>query len=323
MPVGWTLVTPPRPAALAVVQITGDAANTLRTLGLPPQPVGTLRLRDILGIDEGLVAIVSPTLVQLTPHGGPHVVRSLLDALTERGLAESSSPAARELFPEAQTILEAEMLLAMSRAASPAAIDLLAKQPSLWTAAGHHDPDHLPASTTTPRDDRLRRLIDPPLVIAVGPANIGKSTLLNRLARRDVSIVADEPGTTRDHVGATVDCDGLVLHYLDTPGIRDSAEPLERQAIRSSLERLSDANLILLMGDAQNPPVALPQAGSIPTLRIHLRCDLGKGDWQADIHVSAASGEGLTDLSALLRESLLPTADFTGEPWVFWPPTQA
>lgn len=322
MPVGWTLVTPPRPAALAVVQITGDAANTLRTLGLPPQPVGTLRLRDILGIDEGLVAVVSPTLVQLTPHGGPHVVRTLLDALTARGLAESPSPTARELFPEAQTTLEAEMLLAMSRAMSPAAIDLLTKQPSLWTAAGHRDPDHLPTAAATPRDRRLRRLIDPPLVVAVGPANIGKSTLLNRLARRDVSIVADEPGTTRDHVGASVDCHGLIVHYLDTPGLRDSAEPIEQQAVRASLDRLQDADLILLMGDARNPPISLPHASCAPSLRVHLRSDLGTGDWPADVHVSATDGTGLTDLTARIRESLLPAADFSDIPWAFWPPAQ-
>ncbi len=51
------------------------------------------------------------------------------------------------------------------------------------------------------RDRVLRRLIDPPLVVAIGPPNIGKSSLLNALAGRSVALVADEAGTTRDHVG--------------------------------------------------------------------------------------------------------------------------
>lgn len=335
MPFGWTLVTPPRPAALAVVQIAGDARAVAGLLGIPEQPVGSIRLRDLMGVDSGLVAVVTDRVMQLTPHGGPEVVRALLAELSVRGIAEVPSPDAATLYPEAASALEAEMMRAMARAASPEALGLLALQPSLWAASGMADPaGGLPACRKTERDLVLCRLIDPPLVVALGPANIGKSTLLNRLARREVAIVADEPGTTRDHVGAWVNLAGLVVNYLDTPGIRDTDDEIEANASRLAREECATADLVLLMGDAQSPPPPLPPPVPTPsrpegiatdgqrppsrTLRVHLRRDLGVGSWPHDVSVSSESGEGLADLAAAVRRALLPIEDRTSEPWVFW-----
>ena len=130
---------------------------------------------------------------------------------------------APSLYPEAGDRLEAESLAAMARAASPAAIDLLAHQPSLWrmalrrhSAGGGHDPDHAGAGSLTDRhrvqilgrSEVLDRLIDPSLVVVVGQPNVGKSTLTNQMLGRSVSIVADLPGTTRDWVAGLAEISG-------------------------------------------------------------------------------------------------------------------
>jgi len=329
MSLGWMLVTPPRPAALAVIQIVGDARETARRLGLPERPVGSLGLRELMGIDAGLVAVVSERVVQLTPHGGPEIVRALLAELTRRGIDESGVCEARELYPEADSALEAEMLRAMSRAASPEALGKLARQPEAWAGwlrANGARGAELPDVMKTDADRELCRLIDAPLVVALGPANIGKSTLLNRLARREVAIVADEPGTTRDHVGACVNLAGLVVNYLDTPGVRETDDEIEHEASRLAGEMFSKADLILLMGDGETPPPmqgrwakSVPEgSGPAKTLRVHLRGDLGVGSWPHDLCVSSETGAGLDALAAAVRGKLLPPEDRTPERWVFW-----
>ncbi|QKK10189.1 MAG: GTP-binding protein [Planctomycetota bacterium] len=112
------------------------------------------------------------------------------------------------------------MLETLSRAVSPRAVDLLLDQPARWAAQGLPAPP-LDTPSTSPELSRvLDRLVVPPLVVAIGPSNVGKSTLLNRLAGRPVAVTADEPGTTRDHVGSLVDLDGLIVRYVDTPGLQ-------------------------------------------------------------------------------------------------------
>ena len=96
------------------------------------------------------------------------------------------------------------------------------------------------------RGERLRE----GLVVAIaGPPNAGKSTLLNRLARRDVAIVSPYPGTTRDVIEVHLDLDGYPVTLLDTAGIRDSAEPVEQEGVRRARERAADADLVLWVID--------------------------------------------------------------------------
>ena len=163
----------------------------------------------------------------------------------------------------------------------------------------------------------LDRLVTPPLVVAIGASNIGKSTLLNRLAGRPVAVTADEPGTTRDHVGSLVDLDGLVVRYVDTPGLREGAASIEREAVAIAERLLATADLVLCLGDSDHL-APLPPEGKA-ALRVALRADLGFPTWQCEAAVSALTGAGVPGLIERVRRALVPDEVLDAEmPWRFW-----
>jgi tRNA modification GTPase len=102
---------------------------------------------------------------------------------------------------------------------------------------------------------RGERLRDGLVVAIAGPPNAGKSTLLNRLARREAAIVSPYAGTTRDVIEVHLDLDGYPVTLLDTAGIRDSAEPVEQEGVRRARERAASADLVLWVID--------PSAGGV------------------------------------------------------------
>src|SRR5262249_61034710 len=77
-----------------------------------------------------------------------------------------------------------------------------------------------------------------------GPANAGKSSLLNRIARRDAAIVSPFAGTTRDVIEVHLDLDGQPVTLLDTAGLRESEDPVEQEGIRRARERAANADLV-------------------------------------------------------------------------------
>ena len=90
------------------------------------------------------------------------------------------------------------------------------------------------------------------MVAIAGPPNAGKSTLLNRIARREAAIVSPIPGTTRDVIEVHLDLDGYPVTLLDTAGIRDSDDPVEQEGVRRARERASEADLVLWVYDAKD-----------------------------------------------------------------------
>jgi tRNA modification GTPase len=96
---------------------------------------------------------------------------------------------------------------------------------------------------------RGERLRDGLVVAIAGPPNAGKSTLFNRLARREAAIVSPFAGTTRDVIEVHLDLDGYPVTVLDTAGIRDSAEPVEQEGVRRARERAAQADLVLWVTD--------------------------------------------------------------------------
>jgi tRNA modification GTPase len=96
---------------------------------------------------------------------------------------------------------------------------------------------------------RGERLRDGLVVAIAGPPNAGKSTLLNRLARREAAIVSPYAGTTRDVIEVHLDLDGYPVTLLDTAGIRDSTEPVEQEGVRRARERAAAADLVLWVID--------------------------------------------------------------------------
>ena len=120
------------------------------------------------------------------------------------------------------------------------------------------------------RGERLRE----GLVVAIaGPPNAGKSTLLNRLARREAAIVSPHPGTTRDVIEVHLDLDGYPLTLLDTAGIRDSADPVEQEGVRRARDRAGAADLVLWLtdalaaGEAANAVVQRPASAELWVLK--------------------------------------------------------
>jgi tRNA modification GTPase len=97
---------------------------------------------------------------------------------------------------------------------------------------------------------RGERLRDGLVVAIAGPPNAGKSTLLNRIARREAAIVSPYAGTTRDVIEVHLDLDGLPVTLVDTAGIRKTTNPVEREGVRRAQARAADADLVLWLTDA-------------------------------------------------------------------------
>jgi small GTP-binding protein len=303
-----------------------DLDDALSRLSCPRLAPGHVTLRDVLGVDRALVARVSGTSAQINPHGGRIIVARLAEALAAAGFVESGKPDPSEVYPEARGAVEAFALDALARVQSSRAVPLLLDQARRWRARGAHGATPAgPETAALAPHAILRRLLEPPLVVAMGATNIGKSTLLNALAGTRVAIVADEPGTTRDHVGILLDCDGLVVRYADTPGLRapgTTLHPVEAEAIRASLELATRADLLLLLTDAKAAAPTVHAPG-VPAITVGLRADLGPSRTPAAVSVAnlhaSVDPEALVPLLVAIRESLVPARVLEDpRPWRFW-----
>jgi tRNA modification GTPase len=158
--------------------------------------------------------------------------------------------------------------------------------------------------------------------VIIGQPNVGKSSLLNRLAGEELAIVTDVPGTTRDPIRQAIEIGGVPLHVIDTAGLRESADPVESIGIARTWDAIAKADLALHVIDAARPETAgaddaivarLP--GRLPRLRVLNKIDLvgaTSGRSQAgtltEIALSAKTGEGLE----ALRTALLEAVGWTG-----------
>ena len=107
---------------------------------------------------------------------------------------------------------------------------------------------------------RGERLRDGLVVAIAGPPNAGKSTLLNRLARREAAIVSPYPGTTRDVIEVHFDLGGYPVTLLDTAGIRDSTDPVEQEGVRRARAGAAAADLVLWVTDVSAAGTTLDDA---------------------------------------------------------------
>jgi tRNA modification GTPase len=164
---------------------------------------------------------------------------------------------------------------------------------------------------------RGERLRDGIVIAIAGPPNAGKSTLLNRLARREAAIVSPYPGTTRDVIEVHMNLDGYPATLLDTAGVRASDDPVEREGVRRAEERARSADLVLWVTDTSaNGRVAGDRpkcaAGSdvwVVANKVDLvadqRCGSGESrpaeDRPSTFAISALTGTGMDALVAALR----------------------
>ncbi|HEY2619959.1 MAG TPA: tRNA uridine-5-carboxymethylaminomethyl(34) synthesis GTPase MnmE [Acetobacteraceae bacterium] len=159
------------------------------------------------------------------------------------------------------------------------------------------------------RGERLRE----GLVFAItGRPNVGKSSLMNALAERDVAIVAATPGTTRDVLEARVVLDGVPVTLIDTAGLRDTADKIEAEGVRRARARAAAADLVVVVTEAGGPAAK----GDVLVAN---KLDLGGAVPEGGIGVSALTGEGLAVLRARLAEAARSLTEGSGPP----PLTQA
>jgi len=132
----------------------------------------------------------------------------------------------------------------------------------------------------------------------VGPPNAGKSSLINALARRDIAIVSETPGTTRDVISVRLDLGGYPVHVSDTAGLRDSHDAIEAEGVRRARAEAAASHLTLLLLDGSEPE-NIP-AGIKPDLTVWNKSDLPDFQRQDGISLSLKSGEGFSQLLAAL-----------------------
>jgi len=165
-----------------------------------------------------------------------------------------------------------------------------------------------------------RRFRDGATVVIAGVANVGKSRLLNRLAGEERAIVTETPGTTRDYLHADIAVGGVPVTVIDTAGLRETTDPVEREGVRRSRAIVASADLVLFVLDGSRAVSAgdrsaYEEVASLPHLVLLNKSDLaaveegsgfaGAGK-RGGLRLSAKTGEGIGDLLAVVAREVAP-----------------
>lgn len=299
-------------------------------------------------------------VIELQGHGGPVVMEMLLNRCLELGarLAEPGEFTKRAFLNDKLDLAQAEgvadLIDASSRTAARLAlrslkgdfsrrihglVDDLVTLRMLVEATldfPEEDIDFLEAADARGKLEGLRRSVDEVLanarqgailregmnVVLVGAPNVGKSSLLNALAGDEVAIVTDIAGTTRDAVRERILIDGVPVHIVDTAGLRETDDVVERIGIERSRKAVSEADVALVLVDPleglnEKTRMILDTLPSdLKRIEIHSKSDLHTGavvafETGADtvIPLSAKTGAGLD----VLRQTLLREIGWQGE----------
>jgi tRNA modification GTPase len=164
--------------------------------------------------------------------------------------------------------------------------------------------------------DSAARLREGFTVVIAGPPNVGKSTLMNALAGRDVAITSPIPGTTRDLIEVFLDLRGYPVMLVDTAGIRESDDPIEQEGVARARRRAESADMTLWLNDGGEGQTT-PNLESL-TLTVRTKIDLNGTDSSAanrdGLAISAKSGAGvdrLLDAIADLAEERMSSREPT------------
>jgi tRNA modification GTPase len=176
--------------------------------------------------------------------------------------------------------------------------------------------------------ERARAWREGAMAVLCGRVNAGKSSLLNGLLGRRRAIVTDQPGTTRDYIEETLHLDGLLLRLVDTAGLREDAEEVERAGMELSRELAAQADLVVFVADGSRPVSrdeleTAAACGPDRTLVVLNKADLPPADpdpaavyeehWFTTVRASAATGQGLDDLARAMRRAVLAGSNAPGE----------
>lgn len=297
-------------------------------------------------------------VLELQGHGGPMVLKLLLDEVlalgarraragefTERAYVNgkldlAQAEAVADLIASASEAAARGALRSLQGAFSQAVLDIDAEVLALrvYVEAAMDFPDEgadflaegdvrarleriADAFATLLRESRQGVLLRDGVSIALlGAPNVGKSSLLNRLAGQERAIVTEIPGTTRDLIHVDLLIDGLPVELVDTAGLRESPDRVEREGVRRAREQAARADLVLLVEDDR--AAAAPGADLAPLLAAGLdparlvivrnKADLSGGQTgavtdagaAATVRVSALSGAGMETLVAVIKEKV-------------------
>jgi tRNA modification GTPase len=337
----FAVLTPPGRGGIAVIRCSGpDAERVLRACfrpradgaGLPP--VGGLaygHVADADGrpLDEVILCRAARATYEVNCHGGPAAVAAVCAALAALGLAQVDADALLEIEGAGRVQRDARRLL--RRAATPLAARILLDQlGGALGAAIERAGGHLAARRAEAAADELGRLLDrwqscgrfladPPRIVIAGRPNVGKSTLLNRLAGAERAITSGEPGTTRDYVEADAALAGLPVVLVDTAGLREARGVIERLGVERAREQAAGAALLLYLLDATEGVTAEDQAALARfddrTLVVWNKADAATGPLGAPgaMAVSALTGAGIEGLGEAILARLGYRAPGPGE----------
>ncbi|MRX49859.1 tRNA uridine-5-carboxymethylaminomethyl(34) synthesis GTPase MnmE [Paracoccus sp. S-4012] len=289
----------------------------------------------VLAFDAGR-SFTGDETVEFHLHGAPVVVSRLSAALRKHGARQAAAGeftqraflAGRLDLTQVQGLsdLLAAETEAQRRLAVQNASGLLGKRATEWREALSEAGALLLADIDFPDEDLENGLIDAALerivavresieatlagsaaaeivrkgfqVAIVGPPNAGKSTLLNRLAGRDVAIVSERPGTTRDVIEVRLDLNGAAVSLFDTAGLRDSDDVVEGEGIARARRTAEAADLRIHLSETGEAQAGLLCPGD---LVVTSKADLHPGD---GLRVSAQTGAGLDALVSEIGERL-------------------
>ncbi len=302
------IATAPGRGGIGVLRISGPSlagyAQSLFGQALRPRHAHYLPFRSASGelMDEGIVlyfpgphSYTGEDVLELQGHGGPAVLRRVLEDCLARGaalglrLAQPGEFTQRAFLNDRLDLAQAEAVADLIEASSAAAarsamaslsgafsaeIDALSERivnlRMLVEATldfPEEEIDFLEKYQAAQRLDDVARALDRVLrtarqglvlreglhVVLAGQPNVGKSSLLNALAGDEVAIVTPIAGTTRDRVVQQIHIEGVPLHIVDTAGLRDTDDTVERIGIERSWTEIARADVILHLQDARSP----------------------------------------------------------------------
>ena len=155
-------------------------------------------------------------------------------------------------------------------------------------------------------------------IAIVGAPNVGKSSLLNALAKKDVAIVSETAGTTRDVVEVYLDIAGYPVVIADTAGLRETDECIEKEGIKRALKRVEDAGLVIAMGTAKNAPLLDEAtqkacANHQNVILVWNKVDEGQGDTSSGLSISVKQNTGMDDLWNVIEQNVIDAMGSSSE----------
>ena len=351
------IATAPGRGGIGVIRISGPqlarfaAGLTPRTLEPRRALLTTFLDATGLPLDQGLLlffaaphSYTGEDVIELQGHGGPVVMRQLLQRCLELGarlarpgefteraylngrmdlaqaegvadlIEASTALAARAALRSLQgdfseLIQQLTNKIITLRAVLEATLDFPEEEVEFLTAGRAQQQlstvrEQLDATLAATRQGSLLR--DGIQAVLIGEPNVGKSSLLNRLAGEEIAIVTEVPGTTRDAVREQIDIDGLPVHIIDSAGLRETTDTVERIGINRTWAMIEKADLALLVSDAgqendrANRAIIDRLPAGLARIRVNNKIDLvqrkatrERVGTEERVWVSAKTGEGL------------------------------